>query len=130
MPDDRIVRGWLRVCARDEIPLRGARVLRREGRDDVALFRTQDDHVFAVVDRCPHRGGPLSQGIVHGRSVTCPLHGWDIGLEDGRAAAPDVGCTRTLQVRALDGGIYLRRDELAAPEPRDVEAPPPLACCD
>jgi len=114
---------WLRVCTREEIPLRGARVVRREGRDDVALFRTQDDAVFAVVDRCPHRGGPLSQGIVHARSVTCPLHGWDIGLEDGEAAAPDVGCTRTLQVRELDGCIYLRRDELAA-----AEAPPATAC--
>lgn len=115
---------WLRVCTREEIPLRGARVVRREGRDDVALFRTQDDAVFAVVDRCPHRGGPLSQGIVHGRKVTCPLHGWDIALEDGHAVAPDVGCTRTLQVRELDGGIYLRRDELAR-----AEAPPALACC-
>ncbi|NZA26271.1 nitrite reductase small subunit NirD [Luteimonas sp. SJ-92] len=110
MPDD----GWLAVCGRDEIPRLGARVVRPDGGEDIALFRSGDDHVFAVVDRCPHRGGPLSQGIVHGRSVTCPLHGWDIGLEDGQAAAPDVGCTRTLQVRELDGRIYLRRDELLA----------------
>lgn len=115
---------WLRICAREEIPLRGARVVRREGRDDVALFRTQDDAILAVVDRCPHRGGPLSQGIVHGRMVTCPLHGWDIALDDGQAVAPDVGCTRTLQVRELDGGVYLHRDELAL-----AEAPPALARC-
>ena len=109
-------RDWLRVCGRDEIPVLGARVIRREGRDDIALFRTRDDEVFALIDRCPHRGGPLSQGIVHGRSVTCPLHGWNIGLEDGRAAAPDVGCTRALrvQVREIGGEVYLLRDELYA----------------
>jgi nitrite reductase (NADH) small subunit len=107
---------WLRVCARDDIPVLGARVVRREGGDDVALFRTQDDHVFAVIDRCPHRGGPLSQGIVHGRSVTCPLHGWNIGLDDGQAVAPDIGCAQVFQVRELDGDVYLRRDELFAPD--------------
>ena len=114
---------WLRVCARDDIPVLGARVVRRDHGDDVALFRTQDDRVFAVIDRCPHRGGPLSQGIVHGRSVTCPLHGWNIGLDDGNAAAPDIGCARVFQVRELDGDIYLRRDELLA-----VEAPVALVC--
>lgn len=114
---------WLRVCARDDIPVLGARVVRREGGDDVALFRTQDDHVFAVIDRCPHRGGPLSQGIVHGRSVTCPLHGWNIGLDDGHAVAPDVGCAQVFQVRELDGDVYLRRDELFAPD-----SPVALAC--
>ena len=108
---------WLRVCARDDIPVLGARVVRREGGDDVALFRTQDDHVFAVIDRCPHRGGPLSQGIVHGRSVTCPLHGWNIGLDDGHAVAPDIGCAQVFQVREHDGDVYLRRDELFAPGP-------------
>ena len=108
---------WLRVCAREDIPVLGARIVRREGRDDVALFRTQDDEVFAVLDRCPHRGGPLSQGIVHGRSVTCPLHGWNIGLDDGQAVAPDVGCAQVFQVREHDGDVYLRRDELFAPGP-------------
>ena len=108
---------WLRVCAREDIPVLGARIVRREGGDDVALFRTQDDEVFAVLDRCPHRGGPLSQGIVHGRSVTCPLHGWNIGLDDGQAVAPDVGCAQVFQVREHDGDVYLRRDELFAPGP-------------
>ena len=114
---------WLRVCAREDIPVLGARIVRREGRDDVALFRTQDDHVFAVVDRCPHRGGPLSPGIVHGRSVTCPLHGWNIGLDDGQAVAPDVGCAQVFQVREQDGDVYLRRDELFA-----QDSPVALAC--
>ena len=118
---------WLRICARDDIPLLGARVVKRRGRADIALFRTRDDQVFALLDRCPHRGGPLSQGIVHGRSVTCPLHGWSIGLDDGQAAAPDVGCARVFQVRIElredDGGVYLRRDEAL-----EAELLPALAC--
>lgn len=114
---------WLRVCARQDIPLLGARVIRREGHCDIALFRTADDSVFALVDRCPHRGGPLSQGIVHGRSVTCPLHGWVIGLENGQAVAPDEGCTRTFQVREHDGAVYLRRADLLMDG-----APEALAC--
>lgn len=115
--------GWLRVCAREDIPRLGARVLKREGRDDIALFRTQDDSLFALLDRCPHRGGPLSQGIVHGRSVTCPLHGWGIALDDGNAIAPDQGCARAFQLREIDGEVYLRRDELLA-----AGAPKTRAC--
>ncbi len=69
---------------------------------DIAIFRTEDDRVFALHDECPHKRGKLSQGIVHGTSVTCPLHGWVIGLEDGAARAPDEGCARRVPVR-LDG---------------------------
>ncbi len=108
---------WLKVCARDEVPRLGARIVTRPGRADIALFRTEDDALFAVLDRCPHRGGPLSQGIVHGRHVTCPLHGWAIGLADGHAVAPDVGCARVFRVREHEGCVYLARDELAAADP-------------
>ena len=98
---------WKSVCALDEIPVLGARVV-RSAQGDIALFRNDQDEVFAVHDRCPHRGGPLSQGIVHGRSVTCPLHGWRIDLESGQAIAPDVGCTSRVEVR-LDGRTVLLR---------------------
>ncbi|MBN8899275.1 MAG: nitrite reductase small subunit NirD, partial [Rhodospirillales bacterium] len=74
---------------------------------DVAVFRTADDRVFALFDRCPHKAGKLSQGIVHGSSVTCPLHAWVIGLGDGQAQAPDEGCARTVSVRVEDGRILL-----------------------
>jgi nitrite reductase (NADH) small subunit len=70
---------------------------------NIAVFRTAADAVFALEDKCPHKGGPLSQGIVSGHSVTCPLHGWIVGLETGEACAPDQGCTRRLPVR-VDGG--------------------------
>lgn len=98
---------WTRVCEVSEIPMLGARVVQRAGDDDVAVFRTRDDAVFAVVDRCPHKGGPLSAGLVHGRSVTCPLHGWAIDLDSGHAQAPDEGCARTIATRVQDNVVYL-----------------------
>ncbi|HRA14865.1 MAG TPA: Rieske 2Fe-2S domain-containing protein, partial [Giesbergeria sp.] len=69
---------------------------------------------FALLDRCPHKGGPLSQGIVFGHSVACPLHNWTIGLCDGQAAAPDEGCTPKFQVKVEDGQVFLDADELAS----------------
>jgi nitrite reductase (NADH) small subunit len=91
----------IRVGTVDDIPRLGSRVVEMRG-GDVAVFRTADDRVFALADRCPHKAGKLSQGIVHGTSVTCPLHNWVIGLDDGRAKDPDEGCVRTVPVR-LDG---------------------------
>jgi nitrite reductase (NADH) small subunit len=97
---------WIEIGSLDDIPRLGARVVRREGMD-IAVFRTEDDRVFALVDRCPHRGGPLSQGIVHGCRVTCPLHNFVIELESGKAVAPDEGATRTIPVKLEEGRIFL-----------------------
>lgn len=98
---------WLEVGNLDDIPRQGARVVNTAaGR--IAVFRTADDSVFALLDRCPHRGGPLSQGIVHGRRVTCPLHDWTIGLDDGEAVGPDAGCVPRYPVRIDAGRIFLR----------------------
>ncbi len=97
---------WLEVGALEDIPPLGARVVRTP-RGDVAVFRNGNDEVFALEDRCPHRGGPLSQGIVHGRSVTCPLHSWCIALTDGGALPPDEGHTPTHEVRVEAGRVYL-----------------------
>ncbi|MDP9096700.1 MAG: nitrite reductase small subunit NirD [Pseudomonadota bacterium] len=102
-----LARAWVSVGTIDDIPAPGARVV-TTARGDIALFRTSDDQVFALDDRCPHKQGRLSQGIVHGHSVTCPLHNWIISLEDGRAQAPDTGCTHTIAVRMQDGRIELR----------------------
>ena len=71
------------------------------------------DQVFALLDRCPHKGGPLSQGIVFGTSVACPLHNWTIDLEGGCARAPDAGCTQKFSVRVTDGTVHLDTTELA-----------------
>jgi nitrite reductase (NADH) small subunit len=103
---------WVDVCAVEDIPAQGARVLRRAGRTDVAIFRTVHGTVFALLDRCPHKGGPLSQGIVHGERVACPLHNWSIGLADGEAAAPDVGCTTPFTVRVEAGRVRMDAAQL------------------
>ncbi len=97
---------WLDVGFIADIPRRGARQIETPWMT-VALFRTADDRVFALEDRCPHRQGPLSQGIVHGAAVTCPLHNWVIGLESGTVQGPDQGCVQTLAVRNEDGRLYL-----------------------
>jgi nitrite reductase (NADH) small subunit len=103
--------GWTDIGALDAIPRRGARVVKTE-RGCVAVFRTADDHAFALEDRCPHRGGPLSQGIVHGTSVTCPLHNWVIDLAGGEAQGADKGRARSFAVRVEDGRIWLDLDSL------------------
>ena len=95
-----------KICLLTDIPRLGARVVKSAAHGDIALFRTATDEVFALLDKCPHKGGPLSQGIVHGKRVTCPLHNWNIGLDDGCAVAPDAGCTQSFPVR-VDGGEVL-----------------------
>ena len=98
---------WRRVCRLADIPQLGARVV-KTAQGNIAVFRNDADEVFALDDRCPHKGGPLSQGIVFGRHVACPLHNWAIRLEDGRAVAPDEGCTRHFAVKVEDGSVYLK----------------------
>lgn len=90
----------------EAIPRLGARIVETQ-RGPVAVFRTADDEVFALDDRCPHGRGPLSQGIVHGKQVTCPLHAWKICLDTGSAAPPDEGCTASHAVEVTDGQVYL-----------------------
>ncbi len=106
---------WIDIVALEEIPRLGARVIRTDTMG-VALFRTRDDQVFALRDSCPHRGGPLSQGIVHGTTVTCPLHNWKIDLASGEALGPDEGCTNVYAVKVEDGRVLIRfrADEAAA----------------
>jgi nitrite reductase (NADH) small subunit len=95
------------VCALEDIPRLGARRVRRMDGVQIAVFRTADDCVFALLDRCPHKGGPLSQGIVFGDKVACPLHNWTIELGSGRAAAPDEGCVQRFAVRVEAGRVLL-----------------------
>jgi nitrite reductase (NADH) small subunit len=104
------VSDWKRVCAVSEIPMLGARVVRTPAHGDIAVFRNAEDEVFALRDKCPHKGGPLSQGIVFGRRVSCPLHQWTIGLEDGCALAPDQGCAKRFAVRVEPDGSVLLSD--------------------
>ena len=97
---------WIEVGDISDIPRLGARVV-NTAQGNIAVFRNASDEIFAVLDRCPHKGGPLSQGIVHGRNVTCPLHNWVLGLDDGMAKAPDEGCVKTYPVKVEDNIIFL-----------------------
>jgi nitrite reductase (NADH) small subunit len=97
---------WTDILDVNDIPKLGARVV-RHGSLDIAVFRNADDEVFALEDRCPHKGGPLSQGIVHGKKVTCPLHGWNIELVSGCAVAPDDGCAREFPIKLENGRVWL-----------------------
>ena len=97
---------WVVVGSLDDIPKLGSRLIKRaEG--NIAVFRNSDDEVFALLNRCPHKGGPLSEGIVYGKTVTCPMHNWCIGLNNGEAVAPDEGCAPTYPVKIEGETVYL-----------------------
>jgi nitrite reductase (NADH) small subunit len=98
---------WQKVADLAEIPALGSRVLNTEDYGAIAIFRTRDEQVFAMRDSCPHKRGKLSQGIVHGCKVTCPLHSWVIELQSGDAVAPDVGRVKTFNVKVEEESIYL-----------------------
>lgn len=103
---------WKKICLITEIPVLGSRRVARKRGIDVAVFRNDQDQVFALLDRCPHKGGPLSQGIVFGTSVACPLHNWTIGLADGCANAPDEGCTQKFACKVEADAVFLDATEL------------------
>ena len=97
---------WQQIGHIEDIPRQGSRVVQTPS-GEIALFRTDDDKVFALNNKCPHQGGPLSQGIVHGNRVTCPLHNWVIDLETGIAVAPNQGCAHRREVRVAHGLVFL-----------------------
>jgi nitrite reductase (NADH) small subunit len=107
MSVDGSVRRFIPIAKLDEIPKLGARRYCRDDGKVIAVFRTETDSVFALADACPHKGGPLSQGIVFGESVACPLHNWCISLASGEATAPDEGRVERFDVRIVDGMVEL-----------------------
>ena len=104
---------WKYICQVEDIPRQGARRVARAQGLEVALFRTASDAVYALLDHSPYKGGPLSQGMVFGANVACPLHNWTIALESGQALAPDEGSTPVFRVQVEAGRVYLDADELA-----------------
>ena len=98
---------WTRICNIDDIPRMGARVVRRTPGPNIAVFRTATDNFFALNDRCPHRGGPLSQGIVYGDRVACPLHNTSVELGSGCAVAPDSGEVHRYSVKVEHGVVFV-----------------------
>ncbi len=104
---------WIEIGHINEIPQLGSRVVKtRLG--DIAVFRNAEDEVFALLDKCPHKGGPLSQGIVYDRRVACPLHNWVISLESGAATGPDTGCTNRFPVKLEEDMVFLSLETPAA----------------
>ncbi len=97
---------WIDIGHIEDIPLRGARLVKTHI-GCIAVFRTAETEVFAATNSCPHKGGPLSEGIVHGQSVTCPLHNWVFDLNTGEAQGTDDGRIVTYSVRIKDGRILL-----------------------
>ncbi len=94
-----------------DVPYLGARVVKTQV-GSIAIFKAGDEEIFAVLDECPHKKGPLSQGIVHGKVVTCPLHAWNINLENGMACAPDQGCVKTFTTHIENNKVYFLRAEI------------------
>ncbi len=97
---------WTEVVAVNDIPQLGSRVIKTDTMN-IAVFRTASDEVFAMKDECPHKQGPLSQGIVHGNTVTCPMHNWKIDLASGSALGPDEGCTNVFSTKVENGKVYI-----------------------
>ncbi|MFB9949542.1 nitrite reductase small subunit NirD [Rhizobium puerariae] len=102
---------WIAIGDLSDIPLRGARCVKTP-QGKIAVFRTAENEVFAIEDHCPHKNGPLSQGIVHGKAVTCPLHNWVISLETGKALGADEGEVRTVPVKNEDGKLFIALENL------------------
>jgi nitrite reductase (NADH) small subunit len=97
---------WIKIGSVSDIPKDGARVV-KTAQGDIAIFRNMQDEIFALRDKCPHKGGPLSQGIIYGRKVACPLHNWHIELDSGKAVMPDEGCAASYPVRVEAGVVML-----------------------
>lgn len=102
---------WISIGILTDIPLRGARCVKTP-QGKIGVFRTAENQVFAIEDRCPHKGGPLSQGIVHGTSVTCPLHNWVISLETGMALGADEGSVKTIPIEVRGEEIFIALEQL------------------
>jgi len=98
---------WIEVCSLNDIPPAQARTV-NAGDVMIALFRLSDDRVKAVENRCPHKNGPLAEGIISGDDILCPLHNWRISLDSGEVAAPDHGCVKTYSVKVEDSQVFLK----------------------
>ena len=119
---------WLDIGPVDQIEPGTARTLPVQGGEEIAVFRTMNGEFHALVNKCPHKQGPLSQGIVHGTVVTCPLHNWNISMRTGKALGDDEGCVPTIPTKVDAGRIFLLREDVLAPKVQDeadsATAPP------
>ena len=101
------IENCLNICGLEDIPVRGARRFNTTT-GEIAIFRTSTEEVYAIDNRCPHKNGPLSEGIVHDHGVTCPLHNWVIDLQSGQARGADAGCVKTYPAKVSDGRVMVK----------------------
>lgn len=99
---------FIDIGAVNDIPVRAARLV-KTAHGCIAVFRTSTDKIFAIDDKCPHKGGPLSNGIQHGEQITCPLHNWVFDLNTGVAQGMDEGSVQTYPTKIIDGRILMAR---------------------
>ena len=101
-------RPWIRIAAISSIPPREGRAVTVAGRE-IAIFNL-GDRFLAVDNRCPHRGGPLADGILAGDAVICPLHAWRVDLTSGAVDRPSdtETCVRSYSVRVDEGVLMLQ----------------------
>lgn len=105
-----LTKNWVEIGPLTDISPLGTRIIKRAA-GNIAVFRTADDRVYALDNKCPHKGGPLADGIVHGCRVTCPLHNWVLDLETGKAVAPDEGEAKTWPVKIEDGVVFVQIED-------------------
>ncbi|OMF32217.1 nitrite reductase [Paenibacillus sp. FSL H8-0548] len=98
----------LLVANLSDIDIKGSRTIKIK-ETEIAVFRLTDGSVLAVENKCPHKGGVLSEGMVCGTAVHCPLHDWKIDLRSGRVQEPDEGCVVTFEteIDQVSGSIYV-----------------------
>ena len=100
---------WYPVPGAESIPPREGRKVKHKDLE-VALFNVGDGYL-AVDNRCPHKQGPLADGILSGKNVFCPLHNWKISLESGCALSGGQGQVKTYPVKVVGGNICIAFEE-------------------
>ena len=102
-----LVNKWVRITGIENIPLREGRGVQIAGHD-IAIFNL-GDRILAVENKCPHRGGPLADGIVSGSNVVCPLHAWKVDLASGEVVNQSMNapCIKTYATRFENGVVLL-----------------------
>lgn len=96
---------WIRITRTENIPLREGRAV-KVGEEEIAIFNLGDKYL-AVGNRCPHRGGPLADGIVSGQTVVCPLHAWKVCLTSGEVKGDPASCTKSYPVEVVNGIVMI-----------------------
>ncbi len=103
---------WTDIGELAAVPIRGSRIVKTQA-GCIAIFRTSETEVFATSNTCAHKGGPLNEGIVHDKKITCPLHNWVFSLETGEAQGADEGRIATYPVKVENDRLLLDIDALA-----------------